>query len=167
MSPDRDVSTVVPVIIPLPDIPEISSNSAMMSNPCGNFLHRRGLTGPRFASIIGGMNELKSYSLLAIAIACEVAGTSFLKASDGFTMPVQTIGTLVFYAAAFYLLAIVVRSMPIGVVYAIWSGAGIVLISAVGWLRFGQSLSIATMFGIAVIAAGVIIVNLSSAAPPH
>ncbi len=139
----------------------------MMSNRRGPFRRRRGLTAPRFASIIGGMNELKSYFLLAIAIACEVAGTSFLKASDGFTLPVQTIGTLMFYAAAFYLLAIIVRTMPIGVVYAIWSGAGIVLISAVGWLRFGQSLSPATMFGIAVIAAGVVIVNLSSAAPPH
>ncbi len=111
------------------------------------------------------MNELKSYTLLAIAIACEVAGTSFLKASDGFSLALPALGTLVFYAAAFYLLAILVRSMPIGVVYAIWSGAGIILVSAVGWLRFGQHLTPMTILGVMTITLGVIIVNLAAASP--
>lgn len=102
------------------------------------------------------------YLTLGIAIACEVAGTSFLKASNGFTVLVPSLMTAIFYAATFYLLAIVVRVMPVGVVYAIWSGLGIVLIALIGWLAFGQALNVPTMLGMVLIVLGVALVNLSS-----
>jgi small multidrug resistance pump len=107
------------------------------------------------------------YFLLAIAILCEVAGTSFLKSSRGFTQPVASALTIVFYAGAFYLLSIIVRSLPVGVVYAIWSGMGIVLISLVGWLGFGQALNLPTMVGLVLIIMGVAIVNFCSTGLPH
>ncbi|MHB1302722.1 MAG: DMT family transporter [Acidiphilium sp.] len=110
------------------------------------------------------MNALSLYLLLAVAIACEVAGTSFLKASGAFTRLLPSALTILFYAAAFYLLSIIVRTMPVGVVYAIWSGMGIVLIGLVGWLAFGQALNLPTMLGMALIIAGVGLVNLYSAA---
>jgi small multidrug resistance pump len=107
------------------------------------------------------------YILLAIAILFEVAGTSFLKASRGFTQPVAGVLTVLFYAGAFYLLSIIVRSVPVGVVYAIWSGMGIVLISLVGWLVFGQALNLPTVLGLGLIIAGVAIVNFWSTDLPH
>lgn len=106
------------------------------------------------------MTTLSTYGLLAVAIACEVAGTSFLKASRGFTALAPSALTILFYAAAFYLLSIVVKTMPVGVVYAIWSGMGIVLIGMVGWLVFGQALNLPTIVGMILIILGVGLVNL-------
>lgn len=111
------------------------------------------------------MSLLSPHLLLAVAIVCEVAGTSFLKASDGFTAPLPAIMTALFYGAAFYLLAIIVRVLPVGVVYAIWSGMGIVLIGVVGWLAFGQTLNAPTIVGMAMIILGVIVVSLFSTTP--
>lgn len=111
------------------------------------------------------MSVLPPHVLLAIAIACEVAGTSFLKASNGFTIPLPAFMTALCYGAAVYLLSIIVRIMPVGVVYAIWSGMGIVLIGLVGWLVFGQTLNAPTVVGMVLIILGVALVNLFSAMP--
>ena len=105
------------------------------------------------------------YLCLAIAIVSEVAATSALKASDGFHKLVPSLVVVIGYTLAFYFLSLTLKSMQIGVVYAIWSGAGIVLVSAVGWLVFSQKLSGVTLAGMALILAGVLIVNLSSS--PH
>ncbi len=96
---------------------------------------------------------------LAIAIISEVIATSALKASDGFTRLTPSVIVVVGYVVAFYCLSLTLRSIPVGIVYAIWSGVGIVLISLVGWLVFGQTLSWAAILGMGFITMGVIILN--------
>ena len=99
---------------------------------------------------------------LAAAIVAEVMGTSALKASASFTRLGPSLLVVVAYGAAFYLLALTLRSIPIGVAYAIWSGVGTVLIALVGWWLWGQRLDAAGMLGIALIIAGVLVLNLRS-----
>jgi len=99
---------------------------------------------------------------LAIAIVCEVIATSALKASEGFTRLTPSVLVVLGYVVAFYCLSLTLRSIPVGIVYAIWSGVGIVLISLVGWLMFGQTLSWAAMLGMAFITVGVMILNLAA-----
>lgn len=108
------------------------------------------------------MTTILTYLLLLGAILSEVAGTSLLKASQQFTRLVPSALTIAAYAASFYLLSVIVRTVPIGIVYAIWSGMGIVLISLVGWIVYRQSLDVTAMIGLGLIIAGVIVVNLSS-----
>ncbi len=105
--------------------------------------------------------------LLGAAIVSEVIATSALKASDGFTRPLPSLVTALGYALSFYLLAQALKTIPVGVAYAIWSGLGIVLISAVGWLLFGQKLDAATLLGMALIIAGVLVMNLFSTQGAH
>jgi small multidrug resistance pump len=104
---------------------------------------------------------------LAVAIVLEVVATSALKASDGFTKLLPSLVVIVGYAAAFYTLSITLRTMPVGVVYAIWSGVGVVLITLVGWLWFKQDLDLPAFLGIALISAGVIVLNFFSKVVPH
>jgi small multidrug resistance pump len=104
---------------------------------------------------------------LAVAIVLEVVATSALKASDGFTKLWPTLLVVLGYAAAFYMLSLTLRSMPVGVVYAVWSGVGVVLITLVGWLVFQQELDLPAFFGIALIAAGVMVLNFFSKSVPH
>ena len=104
---------------------------------------------------------------LLLAIAFEVVATSALKASESFTRLGPSIIVVVGYAAAFYLLSLTLRTIPVGIVYAIWSGAGIVLISLVGWIAFRQHLDAAALIGIALILAGVAVINLLSKSIPH
>ena len=104
---------------------------------------------------------------LLLAIIAEVVATSALKESDGFTRLAPSLVVLVGYAAAFYLLSLTFRTMPVGVVYAIWSGVGIVLISLVGWIGFRQHLDAPALIGISFIVAGVAIINLLSKSVPH
>lgn len=104
---------------------------------------------------------------LLIAIVGEVAGTSALKASQGFTVLLPSVLVVVGYGAAFYFLSLTLSSISVGVAYALWSGIGIVLISAVGWLWFGQALDAAAMVGIAFIIAGVGIINFFSNVSAH
>jgi len=104
---------------------------------------------------------------LLLAIGFEVVATSALKASESFTRLGPSIIVVVGYAAAFYLLSLPLRTMPVGIVYAIWSGAGIVLISLVGWIAFRQHLDAAALIGIALILAGVAVINLLSKSIPH
>ncbi len=99
---------------------------------------------------------------LAVAILFEVIATSALKATDGFTRLGPSVITLVGYACAFYFLALTLRTMPVGIVYAVWSGAGIVLIAAIGWIYFRQQIDAPGLAGIGLILAGVIVVNVFS-----
>lgn len=97
---------------------------------------------------------------LSIAIVCEVIATSALKASDGFTRLGPSVVVVIGYVVSFYCLSLTLRSIPVGIVYAIWSGVGIVLISTVGWLLFDQSLSPVALLGMAFITIGVVILNV-------
>lgn len=107
------------------------------------------------------------YVYLGIAIVSETIATSTLKATDGFRRPLPTAVVAIGYGLAFFLLSIVVQSLPVGVVYAIWSGAGIVLVAIVGLFWLNQSLDLAAMLGIALILIGVIVINLFSKAVSH
>jgi small multidrug resistance pump len=107
------------------------------------------------------------YLYLAVAIVSEVIGTTALQASNGFSRPLPSLIVVVGYGIAFYGLSIAIKTIPVGLAYAIWSGVGIVLISAIGviWLR--QHLDLAAVLGLALIIAGVIVVNLFSRSMPH
>lgn len=104
---------------------------------------------------------------LLIAIVAEVVGTSALKASQGFTVLLPSVLVVVGYGAAFYFLSLTLSSISVGIAYALWSGIGIVLISAVSWLWFGQALDTAAIIGIAFIIAGVGIINFFSNVSAH
>lgn len=108
-----------------------------------------------------------TYALLLIAIVAEVIATSALAKSNGFTILVPSLVSAVGYAFAFYLLSLVTKTMPVGIVYAVWSGAGIVLVALTGWLIFGQKLDLPALIGLALIIAGVLIINLLSKSVSH
>ena len=102
------------------------------------------------------------WGYLAVAIVAEVIATSALKASHNFSRLVPSIVVVAGYALAFFMLSLTLRAIPVGVAYAIWSGVGIVLISLVGWLAFGQALDAGAMIGMGLIIAGVAVINLFS-----
>ena len=107
------------------------------------------------------------YAYLLVAIAFEVIATSALKATDGFTRLWPSVVTLAGYGFAFYFLSLTLRTMPVGIVYAVWSGAGIVLIAAIGWIYYRQVLDAPGLIGLALILAGVLVVNLFSKTVGH
>jgi len=107
------------------------------------------------------------YIYLAIAITAEVIATSALKASSGFTRVVPGVIVIAGYGIAFYCLAIVLKTMPVGVAYAIWSGLGILLITVVGFIAFNQKPDLAALLGMALIIAGVVVINLFSTSVSH
>lgn len=107
------------------------------------------------------------YLFLAIAIVAEVIGTSALKASEGFSKTVPSIVTVVAYGAAFYCLSITLKTVPVGVAYAIWSGVGVALIAIVGWVLFDQKLDAAAIIGMGLIVAGVVVMQVFSKAGGH
>ncbi|HEX2890604.1 DMT family transporter [Vineibacter terrae] len=108
-----------------------------------------------------------SYVYLGIAIVSEVIATSALKASEEFSRLVPSIIVVVGYGVAFYCLSLTLRTIPVGIAYAIWSGVGIVLIALVGLFWFRQALDLPAIIGMALIIAGVVVVNLFSKAVPH
>jgi small multidrug resistance pump len=108
-----------------------------------------------------------TYLYLAIAIVAEVIATSALKASDGFTRLGPSLFVIVGYAVAFYFLSLTLRSMPVGIAYAIWCGVGIVLVALIGWLVLGQKLDAPAIGGMALIIAGVMVINLFSQSTGH
>jgi small multidrug resistance pump len=110
---------------------------------------------------------MKPWMLLAIAILAEVVGTSALKASEGFSRPWPSVVVVLGYAVAFYCLSLVLRSIPVGVAYAIWSGLGIVLITLVAWVVYGQTIDLPALLGMGLIIAGVLVLNLFSQAAAH
>lgn len=108
-----------------------------------------------------------SHVYLALAIVSEVIATSLLKQSDTFSRLWPSIFTVVFYAVSFTFLSLTLRTMPTGIAYAIWSGVGIVLISVVSWLWFGQHLDGPALLGMGLIIAGVLVINLFSKSVGH
>ncbi|MCT9114729.1 SMR family transporter [Cupriavidus gilardii] len=104
---------------------------------------------------------------LAIAIVAEVIATTALKAAAGFTRPLPSVVVVTGYAIAFFCLSLTLRHVPIGIAYAIWSGVGIVLVSVAAWLLFGQRLDLPALLGIALIMAGVLVINLWSKSVTH
>lgn len=108
-----------------------------------------------------------SYIFLSIAILAEILGTSLLKSTDGFTKPGPTAVVLGSYAVAFWMLSLTLKTMSVAIVYAIWSGTGIVLIALVGWLFLKQNLDFPAIMGIGLIVAGVLVIHLFSNSVRH
>lgn len=107
------------------------------------------------------------YLYLLVAIVAEVIATSALKASEGFTRVGPVALVVVGYGLAFYMLSLTLRSIPVGIAYAMWSGLGIVLISIASRVLFGQKLDAPAMVGMALIIAGVMVMNLWSKSSAH
>lgn len=107
------------------------------------------------------------YLYLILAVAAETIGTSALQASQQFTRLMPSALVLVAYAVSFYLLSHVLRVMPVGIVYAIWSGLGIVFIAMIGFAVFGQKLDLPAMLGLGLIIAGIAVINLFSGSAGH
>ena len=110
---------------------------------------------------------MKQWVFLAIAIVSEVAATSALKSSEGFTRLLPSLLVVAGYGAAFYFLSLTLRSIPVGVAYAVWSGAGMALISVVAWIFLDQKLDAPAILGIVLIAAGVVVMNVFSRTLVH
>ncbi|WP_334154056.1 DMT family transporter [Tepidimonas sp.] len=110
---------------------------------------------------------MNPWLLLALAIAAEVVGTSALKASDGFTRLVPSLVVVVGYVVSFYCLSLVLRHIPVGITYAVWSGLGIVLITVAAFVLYGQRIDLAGWIGMGLIVAGVLVLNLFSRATAH
>lgn len=110
---------------------------------------------------------MQPWVFLSLAIVCEVIATSSLKASAGFTRFWPSVIVAAGYMSAFYFLSLTLKTVPVGVAYAIWSGAGVALISLIAWVFLGQRLDLPAMIGIALIVAGVVVLNLSSGTVPH
>ena len=107
------------------------------------------------------------YAILAIAIVSEVIGTLSLKASEGFTRLGPSLIVVVAYGLAFYFLSLTLKSIPVGIAYAVWSGIGVTLVALIGWIVFGQKLDLAAVLGMGLIIAGVIVLNLFSNTAQH
>jgi len=108
-----------------------------------------------------------SWFYLAIAISAEIIATTALKATEGFTRLYPTLITVAGYSIAFYCLSLALRAIPVGIAYAIWSGAGIVAISLIGYFVFKQHLDTAAVIGITLIVAGVLVLNVFSESSLH
>jgi small multidrug resistance pump len=111
--------------------------------------------------------RLPAYAWLAIAILAEVIATSALRASDGFTRLIPSLVVVVGYGIAFYGLSLTLKSIPVGIVYAIWSGAGIVLITLVALALYRQVPDMAAVVGLGLIVAGVVVLNVFSKMQAH
>jgi len=103
-----------------------------------------------------------SLGLLGLAIVAEVAATMALKASAGFARPGPGFLALAGYAVAFFCMSLAMRTVPVGIIYALWSGIGIVLIAAASWLLHGETLDAPALVGVGLILAGVLVINLLS-----
>ena len=99
---------------------------------------------------------------LYVAIAAEVMATSALKASESFTRLVPSMIVVVGYSIAFYLMTLALQKIPLGVAYAIWSAFGMALVAIIGTVRYGESLDAPALAGMALIVAGVLVINLLS-----
>jgi small multidrug resistance pump len=113
------------------------------------------------------VSRLEIYLILSAAILAEVVATTALARSASFTRLLPSFVAVLGYAVAFWLLSFPLRSMPTGIVYAIWSGLGIVLITVIAWAWFGQALDMPAVMGLALIMAGVIVVNVFSKTVGH
>lgn len=107
------------------------------------------------------------YLILLAAVAAETIGTSALQASQQFTRLWPSLLVVLAYSVSFYLLSIPLKVMPVGIVYAIWSGLGIVFIALIGFVLFGQRLDLPALLGLAMIVGGIAVIHLFSNANPH
>jgi small multidrug resistance pump len=108
-----------------------------------------------------------NYVYLMIAVACEVTATMALKLSDGFTRLWPTLISMTGYTLALYFLSITMRTLPVGIIYALWSGLGILIIVGAAWFFYRQTLDMPALLGLGLIIAGIIIINLFSKSLPH
>ncbi|NBD95174.1 MAG: QacE family quaternary ammonium compound efflux SMR transporter [Gammaproteobacteria bacterium] len=99
---------------------------------------------------------------LSIAIVAEVVGTSFLKSAEGFTRPLPSLAVAISYVIAFFFLGLALKTLPVGIAYAIWAGAGVALIALAGYAFFGQTLDAPAIIGMGLIVAGVVVINVFS-----
>jgi small multidrug resistance pump len=110
---------------------------------------------------------MNHWAYLALAIVSEVIATTALKLSDGFSRLWPSIIVVAGYGISFYCLSLILKTLPVGIVYAIWSGAGIALIALIGWLFLGQVLDLPAILGLLLIIAGVLVINLYSRTVSH
>lgn len=109
----------------------------------------------------------KTYLILLLAVAAETIGTTALQASHQFSRLLPSVVVVLAYGASFYLLSMTLKVLPVGIVYAIWSGLGIVFIAMIGYLVFGQKLDLPAVLGMAMILAGILVIHLFSSTSPH
>lgn len=107
------------------------------------------------------------YLILALAVLAETIGTTALQASQQFTRVGPSVLVVVAYSISFYMLSITLRTMPVGIVYALWSGLGILLIATIGWIVFGQRLDWPAIAGLMLIVSGIAVIHLFSTSAPH
>lgn len=112
------------------------------------------------------MSLFGAYAILLVAIVFEVAGTSALMACERFTRLGPSAAVVVCYTVALVLISTTFRALPLGIVYALWSGVGIVIVASIGWIGFGQRLDAPAVVGVGLILAGVLVVNLSGSIGP-
>jgi small multidrug resistance pump len=108
-----------------------------------------------------------NYVYLLIAVAFEVTATMALKETDGFTRLWPSLISIVGYALTFYFLSLMLRTLPVGIVYALWCGLGIFFLVAVAWIFYRQALDLPALLGLGLIVAGVAVINLFSKSIPH
>lgn len=110
---------------------------------------------------------MNAWLQLLLAIVAEVVATSALKASDGFTRLWPAIIVVLGYSVSFYCLSLVLKTISVGITYAVWSGLGIVLITLAAWWLYGQTIDTAGLVGMGLILAGVVVLNVFSASGGH
>ena len=110
---------------------------------------------------------MKNWIFLCVAIIAEVIATSALKSSEGFSKPIASVIVVLGFIIAFYCLSLTLKTIPVGIAYAIWSGVGIVLVTIIAWIVFDQKLDVWGIIGIALIMSGVLVLNLVSKTSSH
>ncbi|WP_404438334.1 DMT family transporter [Stutzerimonas chloritidismutans] len=110
---------------------------------------------------------MTGYIYLAIAITAEVIATTSMKALDGFSRPLPLLLVVVGYSISFWMLSLVVKTIPVGIAYAIWAGLGIVLVSVAAALIYQQKLDLPAVLGMALIVGGVVVIQLFSSSTVH
>ncbi|MBA4288895.1 MAG: multidrug DMT transporter [Pseudomonas sp.] len=110
---------------------------------------------------------MNAYIFLAIAIAAEVVATTSMKALDGFNKPLPLLLVVAGYGIAFWMLSLVVKTIPVGIAYAIWAGMGIVLVSIAAVFLYQQKLDLPAILGMALIVSGVVVIQLFSQSTGH
>lgn len=110
---------------------------------------------------------MQQWLFLSIAIVSEVIATSALKSSEGFSRWGPSLIVAAGYTSAFYFLSLTLKTIPVGVAYAIWSGAGVALIALIAWLVFGQKLDAPAILGLSLIVTGVVVLNVFSKTVSH
>ena len=110
---------------------------------------------------------MKNWVFLCVAIIAEVIATSALKSSEGFSKPIASVIVVLGFIIAFYCLSLTLKTIPVGIAYAIWSGVGIVLVTTIAWIVFDQKLDVWGIIGIALIMSGVLVLNLLSKTSSH